>query len=109
MFNNRTVISGLHHVTAEEPGLLGCYLVWLGNWLLKFQRNLPPSSSGLGVNSQAHNHADEGSASLQNVGKLIKWCSNQENLLPQYENRFVSVFVLSFPVGTVGTFLHHWP
>jgi len=60
-----------HHVIAEEAGLLGCCVMWSGNLLPKFRRNLLPSSSGLGVNSQTRNPADEGDVRLQNVGKLL--------------------------------------
>lgn len=49
-----------------------------------------------------------GSFKMQGSCYLIKWCSNQEDFLPQYENRFASVFALSFPVSTLETSLH-WP
>jgi len=71
MFNNKTVIWGIYHVNAEEAGLLGCCVMWLGNLLPKFWRNLLPSSSALGVNLRTHNPADEGDGLLQNVGKLL--------------------------------------
>ena len=71
MFYNKAVIWGLHHVIAVEPGLLGCCVMRLGYLSLKFQRNLPPSSSGLGINWQTHNPADEGDALLQNIGKQL--------------------------------------
>jgi hypothetical protein len=52
----------------EEAGLLGCCTVWLGNCFPTFQKNVPPSSSGLWV---VFNVEDDGNTFLRNFGNKL--------------------------------------
>jgi hypothetical protein len=69
--NMKTVISNLHHLIVEKPGLLGLCSVCLGNFFLTFRKNMPFLSAGLPVHSPTHNPTHEGCTFLRNVGKQL--------------------------------------
>lgn len=91
-------------MNVEEPGLLGC-AVWLRNLLPKLRRNyrlLPKGYDSI-----------QGFVSLKTTAVSsfetsrsypITRCNSPEDLIPQYENRFETVSVLSFTVGTAANF-----
>jgi len=46
-FCNALSVSTLQDIRIEEPGLLGCCTVWMGNLFPAFRRNVLLSSSAL--------------------------------------------------------------
>jgi hypothetical protein len=61
-----SIIWGFHCMLVEEPGLLDCSNMWLGNTFSVFQRKVLFFSLRLWVNSQTNNPEDKVSTKIRN-------------------------------------------
>jgi len=94
----KTLFANLFHV--EEPGLLGCCAVWLGNCFSVFvSESVPPSVSVFWDPDFTHNPNNEGGRFLRNFGsKLPNHTTQQCSRLAAWTIRRwepqITVFVL---------------
>jgi len=107
--NTKTVIWGSHRLIVQAASLLHCCVVWLGNLLPKFRRNLPPSLSGLWVKSGSQNTDTEGGTlSETNTEKQLPKHTAQQPSRPgsSTRNKFANnVFQLSV-TSSISSLLH---